>query len=138
MDVELYGLRIFYRVMMDKTFSRAAKSLRLTQPTISQQISKLETALQGKLFERVGHEVIPTQLGQELYTFTSSLLETVDQFGEKIQNQRSIPKGPVHYAMPESCQWTPHYRRIMSQIKSLPEITFKIDILTNDQIIRGL
>ncbi len=26
--------------------------------------------------------------------------------------------------MPESCQWTPHYRRIMAQIREFPEVHF--------------
>ena len=40
--------------------------------------------------------------------------------------------------MPESCQWTPHFRRIMQQISTLPDVDFKIGILPSDQIARGL
>ncbi len=138
MDIELYGLRIFCQVMQDNTFSRAAQSLKITQPTVSQQIAKLEHQLQGKLFERVGHDLIPTLLANELYGLASNVVSTIDEFADKMQNQRSNPKGLVRYAMPESCQWTPHYRKIMSQIIETPDITFKIDILTNEQIIQSL
>lgn len=138
MDIELYGLRIFSQVMADKTFSRAGLSLKITQPTVSQQIAKLENQLQGKLFERVGHDIIPTPLAQEVFSFSSNLLESVDGFIEKLQNRRSLPKGPVRYAMPESCQWTPHYRRVMAGISGIPDIHFKIDILPNELIIKNL
>ena len=138
MDIELYGMRIFCQVMVDKTFSKAAQSLRITQPTVSQQIAKLEDRMGGKLFERVGHDIVPTQLAQDLHAFARPLLESVDEFSEKLQRKRSLPRGPVRYAMPESCQWTPHYRLIMSQIIEVPEINFKIEILPNDLIISGL
>ena len=138
MDIEFYGLRIFCQVMQDSTFSKAAQSLKITQPTVSQQIAKLEHHLQGKLFERVGHDLIPTDLANELYGLASNIVSTIDEFGDKLQNQRSHPKGLVRYAMPESCQWTPHYRKIMSQLIETPDITFKIDILPNEQIIQSL
>ncbi len=138
MNVELYGLRIFCQVMQDNTFSKAAKSLKITQPTVSQQIAKLEHNLQGKLFERVGHDLIPTLLANELYGLATNVISTIDEFGDKLQNQQSDPKGLVRYAMPESCQWTLHYKKIMSQIIETPDITFKIDILTNEQIVQSL
>ena len=138
MDIELYGLRIFHQVMLDKTFSKAARSLKITQPTVSQQIAKLEHVLQGRLFERVGHDLIPTQLAQELLGFAVDTIERLDGFSEKLQNRRSQPKGLVRYSMPESCQWTPHYRRIMRQIAEVPDIRFKIDILPNEAILKQL
>src|SRR5262249_40606239 len=58
-------------------------------------------------------------------------------FESELDNRRTSPRGRVHYAMPESCQWTTHYRTIMSQLRELPEIQFTIDILPSDQIIAG-
>ena len=138
MDIEFHGLKIFCQVMTDKSFSKAARSLRITQPTVSQQIAKLELALQGKLFERVGHDIIPTSLAKELFQFGSPLLESIVDFQERLQDKRTLPKGSVRYAMPESCQWTPHYRKIMQQISEVPEIYFKIDILPNELILKKL
>src|SRR5690606_22693913 len=81
---------------------------------------------------------IPTQLAGELLGFASRLIESVDGFEEQLSNKRSLPKGSVKYAMPESCQWTPHYRQIMSQIRELPDLRFKIDISTNESIVKQL
>jgi DNA-binding transcriptional LysR family regulator len=138
MDIEIYGLRIFYEVMIKKGFSSAGRSLKLTQPTVSQQIAKLEQQLNQKLFERVGHDIIPTHLAQDLFQFATRLLEMVDEYQEKVQENLIEPRGMVRYAMPESCQWTPHYRKIMSQISAFPELKFEIGILPNDQITKGL
>ncbi len=138
MDFETYGLKIFSQVMMDGSFSAAARSLKITQPTVSQQIAKLEHQLGGKLFERVGHYITATPLAKEFMKYVTTLLELTTEFSEKLQNQRTLPKGSVRYAMPESCQWTPHYRKIMSQIVQFPEVFFKIEILPNEMIVKSL
>ena len=138
MNLEVYGIRIFHAVIHAGSFTGAAKAMRLTQPTVSQQIAKLEQEIGQKLFERVGHDIIPTQTARDLYLFSSDLLEMIDGYQEKLQNYQSQPKGTVRYAMPESCQWTPHYRKIMSQIASFPDLRFEIGVLPNDLIVKGL
>lgn len=138
MEFDTFVLRILCQVMSDGSFSRAAKSLGISQPAVSQQIAKLEHKVGGKLFQRVGRDIVPTPLGQDVHRFAVSLLESVDGFGDHLEARRTVPRGLVRYAMPESCQWTPHYRKIMSQIREVPEIQFQIQILSNDQILKEL
>lgn len=137
-NLELYPLRIFCQVLQDQTFSAAAKSLRVSQPTVSQQIAKLESELGVRLFQRVGHEIVPTEQARELQRFALPLLEDVRVFSERMNQGLASPRGLVRYAMPESCQWTPHYRKIMSQISAFPEIQFRIGIQPTDTIIQDL
>jgi len=135
MDIEINALRIFVTVMDQKSFSAAAKALKITQPTVSQHIARLESEIKGRLFERVGHSIIPTPLAKELLDFSVPLLENVRSFQDRLQEQRVLPKGLVRYGMPESCQWTPHYRKVMSQIKEFPDLHFKIEIAPSESII---
>jgi len=138
MDLDAYGMRIFRQVMLDKTFSRAARTLQITQPTVSQQIGKLEAILGGRLFERVGHDLVPTRLAFEFQKLATEVLDRVSTFESSLQNERDLPEGLVRYAMPESCQWTPHYKHIMGQISKFPLVRFEISILPNDMILKGL
>lgn len=137
MDLDLYGLKVFSQVMSDKTFSEAARSLRVSQPAVSQQIAKLESHV-GKLFQRVGHQLVPTPLAFEFQSLASEMLERMETFEQKLQIQRNTVQGLVRYAMPESCQWTPHYKSIMKKLSSLPEVRFQIHILPNEQITQAL
>ncbi|CAK9252007.1 unnamed protein product [Sphagnum jensenii] len=123
--------------MQDKTFSGAARSLKITQPTVSQQIAKLE-AVVGKLFQRVGHNLVPSAVAKEFYALVNQTLERVDEFEQAIHQAQILPQGLVSYAMPESCQWTPHYKSIMRQLSKLPEVRFNISILPNPEIVRAL
>ena len=136
--IELHTLRTFQRILEKGSFSAAARSLNMTQPSVSQQIAKLEAALEYSLFTRAGHDVIPTAAAGELSRMANQVMELVGEFHEKLQSRQNQPKGLVRYAKPESCQWTPHYRRIMSQIALFPEVQFQIEILPNQKIVDGL
>ena len=138
MDLSLQMLRIFCKVVEENSFSGAARALKITQPTVSQQISRMETELGGRLFERVGREIHLTKLGRSTHAMAEEILERASDFSESLRKDKSLPSGLVRYAMPESCQWTPHYRKIMSQIKDLPGIRFEISILPNDTIVDSL
>jgi DNA-binding transcriptional LysR family regulator len=138
MDLSLQMLRIFCKVVEEKSFSGAARSLHITQPTVSQQIGRLENEVGSKLFERVRHAIHVTPTGVELYQTAQELLEKTNDFSERLKEQKTQPSGLVRYAMPESCQWTPHYRRIMTQIRDLPRIRFEILVLPNGMILEKL
>ena len=126
MDLEIRALRIFCQVMRDGSFSAAARALKITQPTVSQQIAKLEHDQGTRLFERVGHVIVATSAARRLFEFAAPMLEKVDEFRDTVLEDRKSPRGLVRYAMPETCQWTPHFKRIMSQIRQFPEIRFEI------------
>jgi len=138
MDLEIRALRIFCQVMRAGSFSAAARSLKITQPTVSQQIAKLEHDHGARLFERVGHAIVPTTAAKVLFEFAAGLLESVDEFRDIVIEDRKSPRGLVRYAMPETCQWTPHFRQIMKQIRDLPDIRFEIEILPSEAIVQGI
>jgi DNA-binding transcriptional LysR family regulator len=138
MDFDLYCLRVFCQVVRSQSFSGAAREMGITQPTVSQKIAGLESDLGKKLFERVGHEIHLTSTGKELAAFATDLLEKAEVFSDQLKNKETSPAGLVRYAMPESCQWTPHYRKIMSQMTDFPKIQFDIRIQPSEQIIQDL
>ena len=55
--MELHQLRYFLAVARTRNFSRAAEQCRVAQPSLSQQIMKLEGELEERLFERTKREV---------------------------------------------------------------------------------
>ncbi len=59
-------VRAFLVTAEEGTLSAAAKSLGLTQPTLSRQVCALETELSLTLFERVGQRLVLTNSGLEL------------------------------------------------------------------------
>jgi Transcriptional regulator len=61
--VEIHQLRYFCAVVRNGTFTRAALAERVAQPSLSQQILKLETELGARLFDRFPRSVRLTSFG---------------------------------------------------------------------------
>ena len=76
--ITLNQLRIFWAVAHGDSLTRAAKQLGVTQPALSQQLAKLETALGGQLFDRVNNQLILTD-GRFLLRKAETVLAEMDE-----------------------------------------------------------
>ena len=63
MEINLHQLEIFLCAARERSFSKAADKLRISQPSVSIQIKKLEDSLQLRLFERLGRQIYLTREG---------------------------------------------------------------------------
>lgn len=77
--IELRHLRYFVAVAEELSFGRAAQRLKITQPSLSRQIQKLERELAVKLFERLPSQIQLTQAGTIFLTEAQQILVKVQQ-----------------------------------------------------------
>src|SRR3954464_6481326 len=75
---EIRHLRYFLAVAEAGSFSRAAARLGISQPSVSQQMRDLETALRVSLFQRRGKRILLTSRGQILREHARSILRLVE------------------------------------------------------------
>jgi LysR family hydrogen peroxide-inducible transcriptional activator len=76
--MELHQFRYFVAVAETGGFSKAAKRCYVTQPSLSQQIIKLEHELGQELFERLGRSVALTEAGRSLLPRARLILKEAD------------------------------------------------------------
>lgn len=72
--MEIHQFKYFVAVAETGGFSKAAKRCYVTQPSLSQQIIKLEQELGHELFERLGRRVILTEAGKALLPRARNIL----------------------------------------------------------------
>ena len=77
--MELHQLRYFVAVAQLENFTRAAEKCFVAQPSLSQQIIKLERELGGPVFDRTGRKARLTDRGRTLYDRAVEILTAVDQ-----------------------------------------------------------
>jgi LysR family transcriptional regulator, hydrogen peroxide-inducible genes activator len=77
--MEIHQLRYFTAVAENGSFSLAARRCHVTQPTLSQQILKLERDLGQRLFDRLGRHVALTESGRALLPRAKSILLELEQ-----------------------------------------------------------
>ncbi len=77
-------LTIFLRVCEHMNMTRAAKSLYMTQPSVSQAIAELETQYQVRLFERLNHKLYLTAAGEKLQSYARHIINLEQQARQEL------------------------------------------------------
>lgn len=73
MSINGIQLRAFHAVASEGSFTRAARALNVTQPTLSAQVKALEERYGVRLFDRRGRRTVLTDLGEALLAVTRRL-----------------------------------------------------------------
>jgi len=71
-----HHLLYFWTVARNGSIARAAEELRLSQPTISNQLKTLEGSLGVKLFERQGRRLVLTDVGRTVQRYADEIFRT--------------------------------------------------------------
>ena len=93
--MELHQLRYFVRVAETLNFTRAADHLAIAQPSLSQQIRKLERELGFALFERGPAAVRLTADGDQFLPYARAALARVQEATLVAQEIRGVRRGQV-------------------------------------------
>lgn len=103
-------LEIFIQVVELKSFSKAARVVFLTQPTVTSHIQSLEGELKIKLLDRLAREAAPTAAGKVLYTYAKKLVALKEEARQSLSQLTGKVAGkivvggstiPGEYLLPE-------------------------------------
>src|SRR5512147_1916192 len=85
---DLWQLECFCAVARTGSFTKAADDLGIAQPSLSEQIAKLEQGLGAALFERLNRRVELTPLGEAILGKAQALLEDAAALPEHLERAR--------------------------------------------------
>lgn len=100
MDFE--QLKTFLEVWHQKSFSKAARKLRITQPAVSAQIHSLEREVGERLFDRKGGKITFTPAGRVFEPFAEHALDCQRHLLLMVSEQRRSPRGEISISAQES------------------------------------
>jgi DNA-binding transcriptional LysR family regulator len=128
-------LKAFHRVALTGSFTKAAKSLYLTQPAVSQQVQLLENSLGIKLFDRQKKRVRLTDEGEVLLSYTDKLFNLYDEILNLFQSQQKLERGKIAIGS-TNVMGTYYLPRAMGIYNSLyPGIEIELRLGNSDYVI---
>ena len=93
--MEIHQLRYACAVADTGSFSRAAERCQVAQPSLSQQILKLEEDLGARLFDRLGRSIRLTEAGIAFLPHARSVLDELEVARSSVTAQRTDVRGSV-------------------------------------------
>jgi LysR family hydrogen peroxide-inducible transcriptional activator len=92
---DLRQLECFCAVARAGSFTKAAEDLGIAQPSLSEQIAKLEQSLGAALFERLNRRIELTPLGEAILGKAQALLEDAAALPDHFERAREGVHGPL-------------------------------------------
>ncbi len=93
----LQQLRYFLAAAEAGSFSAAAESLLMAQPSLSDQVRKLEAELGVPLFTRAGRKLVLTEAGRMLRPHAERTLADAEEAADSVRQVRTLTGGTVSF-----------------------------------------
>ncbi len=93
--MEINQLRYVCAIAETGSFSRAAERCQVAQPSLSQQVLKLEKDLGAKLFDRLGRSIRITEAGRAFLPHARSMLEQMEAARSSVAAKKTDIRGSV-------------------------------------------
>ncbi|EEF26000.1 HTH-type transcriptional regulator xapR, putative [Ricinus communis] len=126
MSIDLKQLKYFLAVAEEKSFSRAAERLHISQPPLSQQIMKLESELGVKLFARTTRTFELTVAGKALMSEAADLLARMRMTIDTIRQIDRGEVGRLRVGIVGSAMWGPIPSLLEEFQTKFPRVTWTL------------
>ncbi|MFC0684157.1 LysR family transcriptional regulator [uncultured Novosphingobium sp.] len=123
-NIDIRQLRYFLAVANERSFTRAAEQLHMTQPPLSQRIQELEVSLGLTLFERGTRPLKLTEAGKLLYERASMVMRGMQQLQVSMQNLAARKSPRFVFGLVPSTL----YARLPEVIRQFREIVPQVEI----------
>ncbi|HWO36158.1 MAG TPA: LysR family transcriptional regulator, partial [Candidatus Acidoferrum sp.] len=136
--MEFHQLRYVCAIADTGNFSRAAERCQIAQPSLSQQVLKLEEDLGAKLFDRLGRSVRLTEAGRAFIPHARAVLEQMEVARLSVADKNADLRGSVAVGVipTVSPYLIPSYTAAFA--KNYPDAKLRIVEETTSVLVEGL
>ncbi len=137
MNYTLNQLRIFLKVVEQKSITKASEELHLTQPAVSIQIKNFQDQFDIPLLEKIGRQIQVTNFGEEVADSCRVILEEI----EKVENRKMAYLGHITGKLQVSVVSTGKYVMpffFSEFMEKYPGIQLNMDVTNKSKVVRSL
>ena len=136
--MELRQLEYFVAIVETGSFSQAAEHCNVAQPSLSQQIIKLEKELGRQLFDRLGRTIAVTEAGRIFYPRARSILSDLQQAKYAVTTDYASLQGSLAVGIIPTLGPYLLYQTVKRFKQSYPEASLLIHENVTDRLIEKL
>jgi DNA-binding transcriptional LysR family regulator len=118
----LDDLRALVAVARERSFTKAAAKLGVSQSALSQTVHQLETRLGVRLLTRTTRSVSPTQAGERLLRTVGPRFEEIDAELAAVSELREKPAGAIRITATEYAVDTILWPKLQKLLRQYPDI----------------
>jgi len=131
----LQQLRYLLATLEHGSFSAAAESLYLSQPSLSEQVRKLEAELGVALFQRVGRGLVPTEAGRTMRDHATRVLAAVDDARDSVAAVREIRGGTASFGTWGTARYYPGTEIVADFRARHPNVRVRLVGLNSTEVV---
>ncbi|MEK4360504.1 LysR family transcriptional regulator [Paenibacillus sp. FSL M7-1455] len=124
--MDIRQLQYFMEVARLQSFTKAAETLYITQPTISKTIRNIEEELGVTLFDRSGKKVVLTDAGRIIYEQAQPIVKSFQSLSSELGDLKNLKKGHIRLGLPPMVG-SSFFPEVIGQFhQKYPQVTMQI------------
>lgn len=135
---DLNDLKVFYEVAKAGTVSRAAESLHVSQPAVSQTIRNLEADTGFPLFIRTSKGVRLTDEAADIFNYCKTIFRQVDELNRSIDDHTTLDSGILTIGASDTICKYYLIDKLKSFEKLYPAIRYRVTNCTTSESLQLL
>ncbi len=136
--IELNTLRVYEAVARNKSFSKAADELFMSQPAVSQQIKLLEKYLEVKLFYRTAKEITITEYGEKILLHVMDIIEKTSHFKALVSEIKKTELNQLMVGFSSTAASIVLEPLVKMMLSQFPETKLEISTAPTQEIVKKL
>ena len=136
--MRLRQIEVFHAVYANGSISAAARALGVSQPSVSKMLRHAEDLIGFPLFELVRGRLVPTDEAHLLFREAGDVFERLASLQETARNLRGSGGAHLRLAVVPSLGLSVSPRAIASFRRSHPNVTFEVQTLHHEELVRSL
>jgi len=132
--MEISQLEAFIAVAKTGSFSKASKTLHLSQPAISRRISLLEHTLKASLFERIPKGIILSDSGNKFLPYAMRVMSSIKDGMEALKTEDNISSGVINIAVVGTLASTNLSKKLKAFRIQYPQVELNLRTALSDDV----